>query len=250
MVFANLAGTREPLEIPRGDWRAVPCADVTGDLSKLRLTLKETGALSEPERAALLALFRASYRQANPEFLEKSLETLRWAALAHQGERPVGFGLGETRVMNLPRLPAQVVSLAGLCCVRSEFRRRGLFGRLEQTVLTAQEMPAAPRRLFCGRMAHPAALRTIARFQTVLPKAGRRLTSWQREVGRAIAEAYGVHGFDPETFVCIGPGKPIGYPDIAFDVEPDEWKLFEPVDRDRGDALLAIAWAPDAPPGW
>jgi hypothetical protein len=223
---------------------------VAGDLSGLDLTLKETDDLSGVEREALLALFRASYRQANPGFLEKSLETLRWAALAHQEGRPVGFGLGETRVMDLPRLPAQVVSLAGLCCVRDELRRRGLFGRLEQMVLTARDVPPAPRRLFCGRMAHPAALRTIARFPTVLPRAGHCLTPWQREVGRAIAEAYGVYGFDPETFVCIGPGEPIGYPDIEFEVEPDEWELFESVDRDRGDALLAIAWAPDAPPGW
>ena len=220
------------------------------DLPRLDLTLKETVALSEAERETLLALFQSSYRRANPAFLEKSLERLRWAALAHQGGSPVGFALAETRVMDLPRLPAQVVSLAGICCVQRELRRRGLFGELERLAFTAQPVPAAPRRLFCGRMAHPAALRTIARIPTVLPRAGHRPTPWQREVGQAIAEAYGVHGFDPETFVCIGSGEPIGYPDIDQDVEPHEWELFEPVDRDRGDALLAIAWAPDAPPGW
>jgi hypothetical protein len=223
---------------------------VARDLPRLDLTLRETDALSEAEREVLLALFQSSYRQANPAFLEKSLETLRWVAFAHQEGRPVGFGLGETRVMDLPRLPAQVVSLAGICCVQGELRRRGLFGRLERLALTAQQVPEAPRRLVCGRMAHPAALRTIAQIPTLVPKAGHRPTPWQREVGQAIAEAYGVHGFDPETFVCIGPGEPIGYPDIEFDVEPHEWELFEPVDRDRGDALLAIAWAPDAPPGW
>ncbi len=223
---------------------------MAGELPRLDLTLKETDALSEAERGALLTLFQSSYRQANPTFLQKSLERLRWAALAHQEGSPVGFALAETRLMDLPRLPAQVVSLAGICCVRKEHRRRGLFGELERLAFTAQEMPEAPRRLFCGRMAHPAALRTIARIPTVLPRAGHRPTPWQREVGQAIAEAYGVHGFDPETFVCIGSGEPIGYPDIEFDVEPHEWELFEPVDRDRGDALLAIAWAPDVPPGW
>ena len=220
------------------------------DLSGLDLTVKETDALSEAERDTLLALFRSSYRQANPAFLEKSLQRLRFAALAHQGGSPVGFALAETRLMDLPRLPAQVVSLAGICCVEREHRRRGLFGELERLAFSAREVPAAPRRLFCGRMAHPAALRTIGRIPTVLPRAGHRPTPWQQEVGQAIAEAYGVHGFDPETFVCIGTGEPIGYPDIDQDVEPHEWELFEPVDRDRGDALLAIAWAPDTPPGW
>jgi hypothetical protein len=37
---------------------------------------------------------------------------------------------------------------------------------------------------------------------------------------------------------------------MELDVEPREWELFEAVDRDRGDALLAIAWAPDAPGDW
>jgi len=223
---------------------------VAGDLSGLDLTLQETDALSDAERETLLTLFQSSYRQANPAFLERSLGTLRWAALAHREGSAVGFALGETRVMDLPRLPAQVVSLAGICCVRKELRRRGLFDALERAVLFSEAMPDAPRRLICGRTAHPAALRTIARIPTVVPKAGCRPTPWQREVGRCIAEAYGVHGFDPETFVCIGPGEPIGYPNIEFEVEPHEWELFEPVDRDRGDALLAIAWAPDVPPGW
>jgi hypothetical protein len=71
-----------------------------------------------------------------------------------------------------------------------------------------------------------------------------------RHSGSAIAEAYGVRDFDPETFVCIGGGTPTGYPRIEFDVEPHEWEVFKPVDRDRGDALLAIAWVPDYPPDW
>jgi len=223
---------------------------VARDLSGLDLTLNETDALCRADRETLLGLFQSSYRQANPAFLEKSLETLRWVALARQEGNPVGFALGETRVIDLPRLPAQVVSLAGICCVRGELRRRGLFGALERLLLTAQEVPEASRRLFCGRTAHPAAMRTIARISAAVPRPGHRPTPWQQEVGQTIAEAYGVHHFDPETFVCIGPGQPIGYPDIEHDVEPHEWEIFEPVDRDRGDALLALAWAPDAPPGW
>jgi hypothetical protein len=69
-------------------------------------------------------------------------------------------------------------------------------------------------------------------------------------VGEAIAEAYRVHAFDSRTFVCIGSGEPIGHPKIEFVVEPHEWEVFKPVDRERGDALLSLAWIPDAPPGW
>jgi hypothetical protein len=223
---------------------------VARDLTGLDFTLKEASALSANERKAMLALFRASYRQANPEFLEKSIRTFRFAAFAERAGTPVGFALGETRMMDLPRLPAQVVSLAGLCCIDESFRRRGLFGDLERRVLTAGAVPRAPRRLFCGRMAHPAALRVMVSHATRVPKPGQAPTPWQREVGQTVAEAYGVHGFDPETFVCIGSGRPIGYPNMVLGVDSHEWEIFEPVDRDRGDALLAIAWLPDAPAGW
>jgi hypothetical protein len=99
-------------------------------------------------------------------------------------------------------------------------------------------------------MAHPAALRNLARMGSTVPSPGVRPTPWQQAVGRAIADAYGVFEFDPETFVCIGEGRPIGYPRIDFEVEPREWEAFASVNRDRGDALLAIAWIPDNPPGW
>jgi hypothetical protein len=106
------------------------------------------------------------------------------------------------------------------------------------------------RRLFCGRMAHPAALRNMAQLASVVPRPGVRPTPWQQGVGQVIADAYRVFDFDPETFVCLGEGRPIGYPRIVFDVEPQEWEAFAEVNRDRGDALLAIAWLPDGPPGW
>ncbi len=83
-----------------------------------------------------------------------------------------------------------------------------------------------------------------------VPRPGVRPTAWQREVGRAIADAYGEERFDPETFVCKGTGTPIGYPVIDFEVEPVDWEVFRHVDRERGDSLLGIAWMPGAPPGW
>ena len=106
------------------------------------------------------------------------------------------------------------------------------------------------RWLTCGRMAHPGAFRLMASNPTCLPRPGRTPTPWQQEVGQAVADIYGVENFDPETFVCVGSGKPIGYPVIELEAEEDEWEVFKPVDRDRGDALLGIAWTPTAPEDW
>lgn len=209
------------------------------------------GALPPDALAAVFALFESNYRDANRAYLERSLTKLRYAAIATHEGQPAGFGLGETRRIDLPGLPRQLVRMAGICCVAPAFRRQGLFGKLEQLALSkGGPWPGEGRMLTSGRMAHPASMRSMSRNPTVVPKPGVAPTPWQREVGTAIAAAYGVAGFDPDTFVCKGSGEPIGYPLIEIEVEPEEWRVFEPVDRDRGDALLALAWYPNAPPGW
>jgi len=220
------------------------------DASSFDFKVIETDKASAEDLENVFCLFEANYRQANRAFLEKSFRTLRYLALAEHEGTPAGFALGESRVMDLPRLPAQAVNLAGICCIAPQFRRRGLFPQLEVRAFAAAEVPPHPRQLNCGRMAHPAALRVFRGHPTLVPKPGIRPTPWQQEVGRAIAEAYGVHAFEPETFVCIGSGEPIGYPVIEFEVKAEEWEVFRAVNRDRGDALLAMAWLPDAPEGW
>ncbi|MGD0204994.1 MAG: hypothetical protein ABSB57_00880 [Dehalococcoidia bacterium] len=210
----------------------------------------ETDKASMQDLEKVISLFEVNYRQANRAYLEKSLQTLRYLALAEHEGTAAGFALGECRVMDLPRLPGEVVNLAGICCIAPQFRRRGLFRELERLTFVAAKVPAHTRRLTCGRMAHPASLRGFHRSPTLVPKPGVRPTPWQQEVGRAIAAAYGSRAFDPETFVCIGSGQAIGYPVIEFEVEPWEWEVFRQVNRDRGDSLLAMAWMPDAPLGW
>jgi hypothetical protein len=209
-----------------------------------------TSDLGEHALARVLTLFHASYRAANDAYLRRSLTRLRFIATATSADALVGFALGEMRIMDLPRLPRQAVALAGICCVDAACRRRGLFRELERRAFMAANISFEPRVLSCGRLAHPASFRTFNWNPTHVPKRGIRPTPWQQEIGAAIAAAYGVSGFDPETFVCIGSGTPIGYPRIDMDVRPEEWDVFGPVNRDRGDSLLGFFWVPDAPEGW
>ena len=219
-------------------------------MSDLQFEVLECGDLSAAQRTEILGLFEANYRSANPAFLEKSLARLRHVAIAYGNRGAAGFGIAESRVMDLPQWPGEVVMLAGLCCIAPSHRRQGLFRALENMAANAAPVPDVSRRLFCGRMAHPAALRSIASIGSVVPTPGVRPSPVQQETGKLIAEAYGVTEFDPETFVCMGNGDPIGYPKIELEVEPHEWEVFEAVDRSRGDALLALAWFPTDPSDW
>jgi hypothetical protein len=218
--------------------------------SSFEFRVVEADEASAGDLDNVFSLFEANYRRGNRAYLEKSLATLRYLALAEHEGAPAGFALGECRVMDLPRLPGQPVNLAGICCIAPQFRRRNLFTQLEVRAFAASGVPWEPRVANCGRMAHPAALRVFRGHPTLVPKPGVRPTPWQQGVGQAIAEAYGVHAFDPETFVCIGSGVPIGYPVIEFEVGPEEWEVFRAVNRDRGYALLSMIWIPDAPEGW
>jgi hypothetical protein len=55
---------------------------------------------------------------------------------------------------------------------------------------------------------------------------------------------------DPDTFVSVGSGTPIGYPNAKFEATESDSTALAPVDRGRSGNLLVIKWQPDAPSGW
>ncbi len=220
------------------------------DISGFEFKTVPTADVSAEDRALMHEQFDACYREANHEHLDKSLTVLRYVSFAWRDGKPAAFGIADSLVIDLPRLPQTTLTLGGLCCVLPDFRRHGLFAALMGRSIAAGEIRSQERMLTVGRMAHPGAFRMLAVRPSIVPKPGIAPTPWQQEVGQAVADVYGVENFDPETFVCVGSGKPIGYPVMELTAEEHEFVVFEPVDRDRGDALLGIAWSPDAPEGW
>lgn len=233
------------------------------DVDGVAITVVAARELSPTRRDALHRLFEESYAQADHDYLESSLELLRFVALgvvdgshdrasrSEADESIAGFALGESRTIDLPGLPAQRLALAGLCCVKSSFRREGLFRSLERRAITEGMGPLdAGRLLAAGRMAHPASMRIMRASPTALPRPGIAPSVFHQEVACAVAACYGVEAFDPHTFICHGHGRPIGYPRMTVEAATEEWELFSEVDRDSGDSLLALCWIPDAPPGW
>ncbi len=240
----------------------------------IEISVHETSKIAPGVRAQIHRLFDMTYDQANHEYLDKSLSILRYIALAtlvknteratedghlqtpggnpkEDESQPIGFGLGETKQLDLPGIRAQQVGLAGLCCVDPQYRRRGIFQDLERSVIKEGMTKLLNGRILtAGRMAHPASFRIMASNPTVVPKPNIKPTKFQQQVGEIVANSYQVSDFDPLTFVCKGNGHPIGYPRIVIEVEPDEWDVFIPVDRENGDSLLALSWIPDAPQLW
>lgn len=226
--------------------------DVTADTTGLDLTVRATQQLPSADRDSIHALFDRCYRNANHDYLETQLDTLRNAATLRRsaGGELVGFALGDTRQVDLPGLPDQTVSLAGLACVQPDYRRRGLFVTLENTALAHNAESHGSSPLLAGRVAHPASLRPFTAMPSAIPRPDETPTQYQQDVGTAIAALYRVEDFDPSAFVCKGNGTPIGEPVIDIDATEDEWQRFAIVDRSRGDSLLALVWNPGPPDAW
>ena len=82
-----------------------------------------------------------------------------------------------------------------------------------------------------------------------LPEPDRPLSAWHTEMVETIAALYDTKVY-LGTCVVVGKGESIGYPRISIEAMNAELGLFENVDRDKGEALLAMSWSPDAPKGW
>ena len=208
--------------------------------------------LTSEDRSAVHGLFASNYRHANHTYLDKSFEALGHTALGESNGRLVGFAVGDAVRTGLPGFSEpQAVALAGLSCIDPAIRRQGFFKRLSWHAISAPNVIDFTQRfLFAGRMAHVVTYRTMAsNTNNSIPRPGSPITDWQREVGVRVAGLFGSE-IDPRTFVVRGPGRPIGSPEVEFDISPEDAALFAPVDRQRGDSLLAMAWMPDAPEGW
>jgi len=217
----------------------------------IHIRVLKTKELSKDELALIHELFEHAYHQVNHSYLEKSFSILHYIALAMKDNELVGFAVADTIKTSIPRLTnPQIVMLAGICCVNSNYRRLGLFTRLELEAANASKLLEPDARvLACGRMAHPASFRIMSQSPVTIPKYGVPLSDWHKEVGLKIAELYEIK-IDPETLVVIGKGTPIGYPKMTYDTTEEEKLLFKNVNRDRGDSLLGITWIPNAPEDW
>lgn len=222
---------------------------------EIEIKIVRAPTMTDADRAAVFELFDASYRQANHPYLQRSIDRIGLLAIGFRHGCPCGFSLSNCRWMDLPAFQEeQLVVLHGMRCVNPDLRHHGLSTRLSRAVEDEMkrgirsERPTPERELHCGRHGHANGTGGGAKRGSV-PRAGRTPTPWQQGVGLAVAEAFGSN-LDPATFVCIGPGKPIGYPNEHFQATEAELQVWAPVNRDRGDNLLVMNWTPNPPTGW
>ena len=98
------------------------------------------------------------------------------------------------------------------------------------------------------RMISPSAFVAFKGLEDICPRPGHKLTGEERAWSRRLAKRFGAEGrIDDRSFVITGNGSPVG----VFDFEAakpdavgeDVASFFAPLDRERGDVLVAFGWA-------
>lgn len=219
----------------------------------MKIRIIESNKMNAQVRNKILALFHDSYTQADENYINKSISTFRYIALGEDGEKLIGFAFGDSQKVALPQFEDSIsVAMAGIACIDSNQRQKGLFMSLAtQSMMAGGGIQPGKPFLFVGRMAHAITYRTMAKTSpiTTVPSGNKPLTSWHKAVGLEIAKLLGSN-LDINTFAIKGDGHPIGFPKLSYTETDEEAALFKHVNRSQGDSLLAMCWMPTAPSGW
>jgi hypothetical protein len=217
----------------------------------------ETITVRTPEldaglRDGLARCFAATYEGGDRNYLDQQLALFDWIAIALRGGDVVGFVPAMVRNLTIDGVGQRRASMPGLSCIDPSARRKGLFASLAGASGRASLEGGPFPDLTGAKFATPASARGLFKAPQAVPRTGMLLDEVHRATGRAVAAALESADFDEETFVCRGPGRPIGNAvlDVDPNVTPEEWARFANVDRSRGDTLLGVNWILDPPPHW
>ena len=163
---------------------------------------------------------------------------------ARDGTKLQGFSF-----CTLERIGGTPSVLIGLASIRRGSRRdavvKGLIGdQLRRAVLAFPDEDV----LVGTRFIDPAGYQAFKGLQDIVPRPGHKPSGEERAWGRRLAKRFGAEGrLDDRTFVLEGDGGPCGALDHealkSNGVSADVAAFFKPLNRRRGDSLIAFGWA-------
>jgi hypothetical protein len=98
------------------------------------------------------------------------------------------------------------------------------------------------------RFIDPGAFQAFKDLEDICPRPGHKPSGEERAWSRRLAKRFGAEGrIDDRTFIVTGDGNATGCFDYSSlkpeSVPPEVAALLEPLDRERGDVLIAFGWA-------
>jgi len=211
---------------------------------EIEVATKDCTALTDAELAEMADLSAAENGGFQVGFLSKQREEWVLVTQVREQGKLRGYALATLeRIGGTPSLLIGVAAFsrgrsatAGLTAAMHDLYRRAVLAFPDEDVLVGT------------RIARPAGFRAFAGLEDIVPRLDHRATGEERAWGRRLAKRFGAEGqLDDRTFVLLGDGDAAGLFDFDPQKPPREAEsladLFEVVDSQRRDSLVAFGWA-------
>jgi hypothetical protein len=220
---------------------------------------KDPSELTDDERARVHRVFDAAFRGADHSYLDRTLARMSSIGLGFRDDELLGFCTCTQAELDFPGLGRRIFNDAGLTCVDPGARLSGLSNAIGHMALAGMKAIGMSDFAMLHYATPVTAKATFSFTGGGSGWPGRDVEEWvanyrmsptanQRAAGQTIARYLQAEEYDDEHWVLIGTGHPLESTALP-NLEPEYFELFEHVDLNRGDQLLALFW-PQPPPEW
>ncbi|MGI8777007.1 MAG: hypothetical protein ACR2LJ_06380 [Acidimicrobiales bacterium] len=210
----------------------------------LKVETKDCTALSDSELSEMADLCAQGGASWDVGLLSKQCEEWVLVTQVSDGSRLAGFSF-----CTLERIGGTPSVLVGLASVQRGPRCAAVLKALVGDQLRRAVLAFPDEDVLVGtRFAAPEAFAAFSGLEDIVPRPGHKATGEERAWARRLAKRFGAEGrVDDRTSVLQGVGDPAIVLDFecasADGVDDEVAAFFAPLDRGRGDAVVAFGWA-------
>ena len=205
---------------------------------------KDTTALGDAELATLGDICADGPAQFDIGLLSKQREEWVLITTAKSGNALQGFSF-----CTLERIGGTPCVLIGLATVKRTGKRTEVLKALMADQYRRAVLAFPDEDVLVGtRFLDPSGFAAFEGLEDIVPRPGHKATGEERAWGRRLAKRFGVDAdYDDRAFIAKGDGAVpcvLDHESLKAGVVSDEVRaLFDAVDADRGDSLIAFGWA-------
>ena len=210
----------------------------------IQVETKDCTALTDAELGEMADICAEGPAHFDIGLLSKQREKWVLVTQARDGAKLCGFSF-----CTLERIGGTPCLLVGLASVKRSARRDSVLRSIMADQYRRALLAFPDEDVLVGaRFIDPAGLQALRGLEDVVPRPGHRATGEERAWGRRLAKRFEAEGrIDDRTFVVSGDGNVCGSLDHES-LKPESLdegvvSFFAPLQRERGDALIAFGWA-------
>ena len=210
----------------------------------IRVETKDCTALGDAELAEMADICADGTAGYEVGLLSKQREEWVLVSRASDNGKLCGFSF-----CTLERIGGTPCLLVGLASVKRGAKRDTVLKALMHDQYRRAVLAFPDEDVLVGtKFIDPAGFQAFKGLEDVVPRPGHKATGEERAWGRRLAKRFGAEGrIDDRTFVVKGDGATCGALDHEAlkpeTIDAEVASYFKPLDRDRGDYLIAFGWA-------